>query len=284
MQKKDNQTVIIIVHFGDRSFTIECVKSLEKEERPTIVVDNASDEKLRKLLSPYSWVTYTDPGKNLFYGGGMNWGMEKAASLYSPDYFFLLNNDTVVAPGTVQAMEKKMEEVRDAGIIGPPIYYEDGKTLWITGGTVDLRKGFPKYTATTKPGVRDFICGAAMMVREKAIKNVGGFDLDFGMYAEDVDLSLRFRSKGWESYFFHAGKVVHVGSASSGSQYGKLQSYYRWRNRLMIVFKNGNFLEKLSTLIWMGPVILRDTFLYLRSNKKKELSYCWAGLLGKKMP
>ena len=59
------------------------------------------------------------------------------------------------------------------------------------------------------------IAGAFMLTRGEALRDVGGFDEQFFMYAEDLDLCLRFIAAGWKVRYWPGVDVVHVGAGSS---------------------------------------------------------------------
>jgi hypothetical protein len=60
--------------------------------------------------------------------------------------------------------------------------------------------------------------GAALLVRKRALAEVGGLDEDFFLFAEEVDLAWRLREAGWQTWFTPSAEVTHVGGASHGGR------------------------------------------------------------------
>jgi GT2 family glycosyltransferase len=65
-------------------------------------------------------------------------------------------------------------------------------------------------------GVTGAVNGAFMLIREDVVREVGGFDEDFWMYGEDLDLCLRTTQAGWDVYYWPGVDVLHVKGGSSG--------------------------------------------------------------------
>ena len=71
-----------------------------------------------------------------------------------------------------------------------------------------------RYLANDRPAEVDAVSGAFMLMRTDALHEVGGFDQQFFMYAEDIDLCMRFRAAGWRVGYRPVATVVHVGGGS----------------------------------------------------------------------
>lgn len=123
-----------------------------------------------------------------------------------------------------------------------------------------------------------FLSGCALIVRKEVIEKIGGFDENFFTYAEDLDYCLRARKSGWKLLYVPQAVVYHEGSATSGSEYEPFQSFYRWRNRFLIVAKHGRSLQRVCLYAFFFPaLIVRDMWVYLTKRRVRSIPYLWAG-------
>ena len=125
---------VILVAYGGRDDTIECIHSLEKSDYPNfkiILIDNNSPDDTRHVVSrEFPDVELIVSEVNLGFAGGNNLGIDKALQIKS-DYIFLLNNDTEIAPDGITKLVESAGRYNDLGAIGPKIYYyEDKERIW----------------------------------------------------------------------------------------------------------------------------------------------------------
>jgi GT2 family glycosyltransferase len=272
-----SRVVIVVLHYGDAGLTLQCLNSLQHASFPVLVVDNGPEFSFAEKMPVCEGLECVTPGKNLFFAGGMNLGLNEARQRYSPDYYFLLNNDTLVEENTAQQLLEKMDAHPEVGITAPPVFHPDG-TLWTTGRFLSPTLKMHENVKEQDESQRDYLSGTALFVREKALLQAGAFDEAFGLYFEDTELCYRFRKQGWGVHYFKAGRVIHWGSVSAGDQYGNLQSYYRWRNRFLFILKALEGGNKVFALACMLYVVPRDILRYLVMGKTKGLGRCFSGL------
>lgn len=165
------------------------------------------------------------------YGTAANYGYSRLKS--QTDLVLICNPDLVFEADTIALLSSEITAVPNAGIVGPQILNPDG-TNYPTG------RGFPrlgtglghallgtiwsqnpwtqKYLGTREgPEARtvDWVSGACMMIRGEVFESISGFDQDYFMFVEDVDLCLRAQRKGWESRLVPGAKVLHRGGHST---------------------------------------------------------------------
>ena len=148
----------------------------------------------------------------------------------------ILNADTVVPRGAVARMMRDLEAEADVAVLGPKIILEDGSL------DMACRRGFPtlsvsfyrfsglsrlfpkhprfgRYNMTfldpDEPADVDSVVGACMLVRGRAMEEVGILDERFWMYGEDLDWALRFHQAGWRVVYRPQTIIHHVKRASS---------------------------------------------------------------------
>ena len=224
---------IIIVSFNVKDLLRQCLQSL----RPLIevfVVDNASsDGSVEMVRNEFPEVKLIASDKNLGFAKANNLAIKKS----SGRYLLFLNPDTTVPSETLPEMVKFMGENPRIGAATcfvelasggmDPDCHRGFPTPWASfchfSGLVKLfprSKIFDQYHQTwkdlTKTHEIESCCGAFMMVRRKAMDEVGIWDEDFFFYGEDLDWCYRFQEKGWKVMFYPHCKIIHHKGASSG--------------------------------------------------------------------
>ncbi|MCL4417368.1 MAG: glycosyltransferase family 2 protein [Actinobacteria bacterium] len=151
-------------------------------------------------------------------------------------YIILLNSDTVVEPSALSLMIDFLQSHPDAGMAGPMLLNSDGTIQLACRRSIPTPKvAFYKITGLGKlfPGNREFakynltyrdpnklqeveaVSGACMMIKKKAMDEIGFLDERFFMYGEDLDWCYRLGKKGWKIYYIPDARVIHHHRASS---------------------------------------------------------------------
>ena len=197
------------------------------------VVDNRSTDRVEKISEAFPDVHLIRNPWNVGFARAVNQAIRISAS----PYVLLLNPDTVVRSGFFQKMMDFMEERKDAGIVGPAIYDRDMglqgsarafPTLMTAffGRSALLTRLFPNNSISRKnilnkdsdgkaPMPVDWVSGACMLARRKAVDAVGLLDRGFFMYWEDADWCCRMREKGWKVIYYPQAVLVHYAGVSS---------------------------------------------------------------------
>ena len=193
------------------------------------MVDNDStDDSVAVVKKGFKWVTLMESGHN----GGFAFGNNVAIKKDRSRYVMLLNSDTEFLKETsnLDTLIEYMDQHKDVAMIGPRLELSDGEidpashrgepTIWASiTYFAKLEKLFPnskifaQYHQSYK-NIReihevDAISGAAMIVRQSAIKKVGMLDERFFMYAEDLDWCKRFRDAGYKVIYHPKVTVIH---------------------------------------------------------------------------
>lgn len=199
---------IIVLNWNGKELTRDCLKSIiEHTEYPDyeiIVVDNGStDGSIAMLEEEFPDVKLIKNDTNLGFGRGNNQGMGIARG----EYFFLLNNDTLITRGWLSSVVKIMDS--DSRIVSV------GSTLIPPSdvGQVEyIRRGTDRW--------RDTVCGAAMSMKRKAVERIGMFDVEnfSPIYGEETDWHYRARAIGYTVIETKKSVVVHIGSVATKKQ------------------------------------------------------------------
>jgi len=216
-------TVIVLNHNG-RQWLGPCPDALRSQDArgfEVIVVDNAStDDSVVLVGNNHPEVRIVALSANLGFAAGNNAGAREARGRM----LAFLNNDTVVQPGWLEALRRPFNENASIGLTTSRIVFLDdpdvidsaGDGYLRAGGGFKRRHGQPA-TRAAESGEVFGACGAAFMVRREVFEDLGGFDEDFFMVYEDVDLSYRARLRGHRVWYAADAIVHHAGSASLGT-------------------------------------------------------------------
>ena len=224
---------VVIVNYNTREFLRACLATVRLEApSEVVVVDNASSDGSAEMVqADYPWAVLYANKTNLGYGAAAN----QAIARCTAKYVLLLNSDTLLPIGVLQALSTYLERHPRAAVVGPRLVNSDGTlqascfpfpgTLswlldnddlcWLSRHIPVLRNHLLRTWPHTYARVVPWVKGAALMIRRQAFEDVGGFDDSFFLYFEETDLCHRLRTAGWETHFEPITTVVHAGEAST---------------------------------------------------------------------
>ena len=214
-----------------------CLKSIFSMEKAAVgrvfVVENSKKAIPAWIREKFPEVVWEKSTENIGFARACNHIISKSVS----PYLLLLNPDTVIMKGFVEEAVKWIEAHDDVAVVAPKILDEDGRiqasarsfpglNTAFFGRTSVLTRFFPSNRISTRnlltisgsdePVEADWVSGACMMVRRRAIKEVGHLDEGFFMYWEDCDWCTRFRKAGWKIvYQPKFGPLRHLAGSSS---------------------------------------------------------------------
>lgn len=185
-------------------------------------------------------------GENLGFAGGCNVGLRFALFDTHCQYFWLLNNDTVVEPTALSAMVRLLQQRPEVGICGSlNISYHSPKQVQAQGGKLYCRwtSRVHKFKAMTvdqldsNPEAMDFINGASMLVTREFLEGVGLMEESYFLYFEELDWAMR--AKGRFELGYAAKSIIYhkegacLGSSPNRNQRSLLADTYLARNRIL---------------------------------------------------
>lgn len=277
MAKSPDISVIIIS--AKEKYLFDCLESLYKAlegvKNEVILIDNASGDNLgKKAKKKFPEVKVLRREENGGFGENNNMGMKVAKG----KYVLLLNDDTkIINKNIFKEMIEWMNKNPKVGVSSCALVNPDKKTYQGSGGYFPtLSRVFAWMTFLDDiPGLdllikpyhplsgwspfykgegyfkkkhkQDWVTGAFFLMRKKAMDEVGLFDEDFFLYVEEVDLSYRFKKKGWDIWYLPRWKTLHYGQVTTGSanamirEFENLKLFYkkhyaRWKLPFLVFF------------------------------------------------
>ncbi len=248
---------IVIPLYGKWALTERCLESLEAALGPrlgteieVVVVDNASpDDSAERLDAWRDRVEVILLEQNRNFGGGNNVGARAATG----EVVIFLNNDTVVGPGTLEALAETAAAA-DVGAAGLRMLYPDGTIQH--GGFAWLRDGERVVTAhlfhhdrgdtPAANAVFDLraVTGACLATRRDLFLELGGFDEQFVNGWEDVDYCLRAGARGLRVVYRGDLSIVHDEGQTTGRDYRGDENEQRFLARHGAHVDDGELLER----------------------------------------
>ena len=266
---------IVIVNYNVKEFLTQCLDSIFKSQTQydyeVIIVDNSSKDSGRdQLCATFEHITWVDNIENIGFGRANNQGFSLAKGVYT----LILNPDTVLQEDTIEKCvsyliaHPKVGGLGIKGIDGSGQFLPESKralptplvALWkITG----LSSIFPKSSVFARYHLGhlspdenhevDILVGCFMMIPTKLLLSVGGFDPQYFMYGEDIDLSYELQKTGHKNIYFSESQIIHYKGEST--KRGSL-NYVRMFYKAMVLFAKkqftGSSAAAYSLLIYLG--------------------------------
>ncbi|GIW39728.1 MAG: glycosyl transferase [Candidatus Binatia bacterium] len=272
---------VVVVHWNRWPETRNCLRSLARltyPNREVVVVDNGSRTPIEKELArEFPWATRLRLERNTGYTGGNNAALRYALGR-GHEYFFLLNNDAVVAPDCVEKALEVAESDERIGVLGMKVLsLEDPSRIWVAYGQVTYRQGLVRLVGYLERDrgqyeeVRDveWVPGTALFFRRRALETVGLLDDRFFAYHEDVDWCTSARALGFRVVYAPGPVVFHKGHGSSGGRgYLTPRQYLAGRSMVLFVRKHASPAQKAKfTLFTLGTLPLQYVRRLLRNEQ-----------------
>jgi hypothetical protein len=226
---------IIIVSFNAREDLGRCLAALRESPPATttevIVVDNASSDGSADLAREQTGVRVIDAGANLGFSRANNLGIRSS----SGDLVLLLNSDTIVPAGAIDALVAELDRDVAVAIVGPRLVDGQGRAELSFGPMIsplnELRQQWRAHgdveRRTRRRQYPDWVSGACLLVRRADAEAAGLLDERYFMYTEDVDFCAAVRAHGRKVLFTPDVQVVHLRGRSAASAPAATAQGYR---------------------------------------------------------
>jgi ATP-binding cassette subfamily B protein len=207
------------------------------DEVEVIVVDNASKDNSLEIARASGARCVANAG-NFGFCKANNIGAKSAHG----EFLLFLNPDARLEPGALDTLLAAAEHYPDAGLIGPKLIDETGRSVWRHKSVLHPVDGKarppvePEYSCCVP-----LLTGAALLCRREVFEAIGGLDENIFLYHDDDDLSLRLTQSGWSLIYEPAATVRHAFGKSSGSSRDltRFKEHERIRSSIYVRKKHG---------------------------------------------
>jgi GT2 family glycosyltransferase len=282
---------VIIVSYNVREILDACLQSVYHAAArfsgtvEVIVFDNESRDGTVSLLKPrWPEATWISSDRNLGFGSGCNRG----AAVATQPLLLFLNPDTLMREDTLQVMWDFFRSHADAGVAGCKIVNRDGSLqlackrsfpsprvaafkLIGLGSLFPKSRVFGRYNLTyldenTTHEV-DAVSGSFLCISSELFREIGGFDEDFFMYGEDLDLCFRAKLLGKRNYYHPITQVIHFKGESAKSR--PLGSFLDFHAAMVIFSKKHLELRALPLILLNAGVAILALAKFISSRFQK---------------
>jgi N-acetylglucosaminyl-diphospho-decaprenol L-rhamnosyltransferase len=272
---------VVVVTWNSAADIDACIDSINfGEEFEVIVVDNASGDETREKLERHHHLRIVTNSSNRGYAAANNQGIKLATG----EYLLLLNPDTRVELGSLDALSDYLDEHPQIGAVAPRLISPDGSTQFsirslptaasLFWELIGLARLFPKSRVFGRWKMKYFDydrtaeveqpMASCLMLRRTALASLApnsslltaNFPMDerFPMFYNDVDLSKRMADASWKTVYLPEARVVHRHGASTKQVRAKMirESH---RSAFRYLRKHDH-----SGIFWLKAVVLLPLF------------------------
>ena len=261
---------VIIVNYRVKFFLEQTLRSVEEATQglsaEVIVIDNNSgDDSIVFVRERFPQVIFIENNENVGFSRANNQGIRMAKGEFS----LILNPDTIVTRDTIEQAVEWLRTNEDCGAVG--VHMTDGNgvflpeskrafpTPWVSFCKIfGLSSLFPKsrlfaryhlrFLEEHEPHEVDILSGAFMMCRTALLQQLNGFDEDFFMYGEDIDLSYRMVQVGYKNWYLPVNIIHYKGESTKKDSMRYVRIFYD----AMLIFYRKHF-PRLSWVFY--PII-----------------------------
>lgn len=297
---RDPVLLTVLLNYKTPEMTLRSAEAALREMEgiagKLVIVDNDSQDGSYKLLlegaAKHGWdperVQIVESGHNGGFGAGNNFGVRHGFKSLSPDFVYFLNSDAFPDAGAIRKLMAHLETNPKVGIAGSYIHGPDDdphltafRFPSVQGELAGaariglISRMFAKHiVAMPIPDQTcpvDWLAGASMMIRRKALEQVGLFDETFFLYYEETDLCLRARKLGWRTDYVRDSHVTHIGSVSTGMKNWTRMPRY-WFDSRQHYFKVNHslFYAATATLARITGACMWRVWRVLRRKPKRD--------------
>lgn len=253
--------------------TLPVIQKFSKQAKIIVIDNNSNDNSRAYIKNKFKNIEIIKHEKNYGFSEGYNRALKKIKT----KYVLLINNDVLVSENWIPPLLSFLEKNKDFAVVQPKILDLNKKTHFeyagAAGGFIDyngipfcrgrigkkIEKDNNQYNS---PSAIFWASGACFLINRKIFLKVGGFDQNFNMHQEEIDLCWRIQGIGKKIGYCPNSKVFHFGGGTlSKSNYKKV--FYNHRNNLIMLFKNLTLIDLIIVIINRAIIDLLIAFNYL---------------------
>ena len=287
---------VVILNYNVKYFLDACLQSVQKavagKDAEIIVADNHSTDGSKTYFEEkYGDVQFLWFQENLGFAKAYNRAVQSAKG----EYLLILNPDTLVAENFLDVLENFAATHPDFGIIGgkmidgtghflpeskrgiptPIVAFSKLTKLYKLLNFKPFNKYYALHLGEDQTGEVAILTGALMFIKKQTYLDVGGFDEQYFMYGEDIDLSYSVLQTGKKNYYLPQAKIIHF----KGESTAKDDAYYKrffdttfqFYKKHFRSFPVQEFLMKSIFKLWLKTKIKKATKL----QKQKHFTHTY---------
>lgn len=241
------QLSIIIVNYNVQYFLEQCLISVQAACKnisyEIIVVDNnSSDNSCIRTKELFFEIKLIKNNENIGFAKANNIGVEQAKG----KYILILNPDTVLPENCLDEVIAFADKKKNIGAIGTRFIDGTGNflpeckrnmpTIEIASRKLmgDSKRYYASNIGEEEISKVEVLTGAFMLIKREVYIKVGGFDEDYFMFGEDIDLSYKLLNQGFQNYYYGKTTIIHYKGESTvkdkvylNNFYGAMQIFYK---------------------------------------------------------
>jgi N-acetylglucosaminyl-diphospho-decaprenol L-rhamnosyltransferase len=283
---------ISLVNHCNRDLLRQCLTSLRDASRglawSVSVVDNASDDgSVEMVAQRFPWARLHRNQRQLGFSANHNQLICRVLRDRSARYVLILNEDTVLRPGSVSALVAFADDEHDVGAIGPIIRRVPGdiEPSFLPFPTFknQVLGAFWPRRGREPVSEEGWLNGACVLLRLEALLDVGPLDECFFAFFEDTDLGLRLARAGWRSVVCESAEILHYGHASvAAPSIGSAMERQMLRSRYLYFRKHYGVAQSTLLVVAIRIALLARalkafvTFLLRRNGPERDTAaFLW---------
>jgi GT2 family glycosyltransferase len=281
---------VVVLNYNGQFWVERCLNSIRQQttfaQIEVIVADNqssdGSDQLAQHIVREWPNAFFCQLGANLGYCEGNN----RAARLARGEYLFFLNNDTRLEPDCLQSLFAEVMKTRADAATPLVLNYDDDtiQRVWVDG--FDLF-GLPSFASDYAQSRSLFMPpGCSYLIRRDLFFQLGGFDGEIFMYADEYDLSWRVWLSGRKAMAAASARLHHRMGAQVNPE-GKERTvefrtsdtkrYYANRNALLVLAKNCQHVLLLLIPLQLALLIVEAVFSWLITGRWSHVRRSYLG-------
>lgn len=240
----------VIVNYNSGRWLARCIDNLRGRGGrlpPVVVIDNASSDGSIELMPEQDNLVVRRARRNLGFGRGVN----QALRCVNTEYLLIINPDCLIVPDALEQLILDLDQHPDAAMVSGRVFDMRGVEQRGSRRSLPTRRqviaevwpfsrgnGIDHSHEAVPDGPTDVeaVSGACMLARRCALDQIGGFDSDFYLHFEDLDVMARLRAAGWRIRLLPAVFIAHAGGISSRRRplqvmWAKHRSLWRYLNK-----------------------------------------------------
>ncbi len=261
---------VVILNYNVRYFLEQCILSVKRGlksiDSEIIIIDNdSSDDSCQMVKELFPEIILIENNENVGFSKANN----QAVKIAKGEYVCILNPDTAAEEDTFIKSLKYAESISNLGALG--IYLMDGIGSFLPESKRNLptpkasllkllgigRSYYANHINEYSQGEVSVLVGAFMLLKKSVYNDVGGFDEDYFMYGEDIDLSYKLIKAGYKNHYLGNTSILHYKGESTKKDAAYLDRFYGAMNIFYSKHFNTNFV--FDIIVKIGVSIAKKT-------------------------